>query len=545
LVRPLSVVVVSGAMMQLGAISFNVLTPTLSGVFHATIGSVQWVIVGYMLMLSAVTPFAAWFSKRFGSRRTMLTCCGCYGIISLCAAFSPTIQALIALRMLQGAVGAMAGPIGTAISYSLCDKDNAGKIMGIIGIPIFMTPALGPLLSGWLADIGSWKLILLINVPLAAYIVISGLVWLPGERRRPAAGDGQTADTPAHASEQISADTPASAANTPAGFAGDGQTADTPAQTSAQITADAHIAAANTPGDVAGDGQTADTPAHAPAQTFEGLGDTDPSDVVGRPDILGMATAPVAVCALVYGFQNALTTAGLNVPAACIALVGLLALAVFVRNELTFEGPILRLALFKRKAFVNAVLTQAASMLLIPGFLFLLPLFFQGVYGWSAFVSGLIMLPIALASAVGLPFGGKAFDRHGVRRIIMVGFSCVVAGMTLFTLTQGLKNPVLIVAGFCIAGFGLGYYSTSLTTNVLSAAPTQMSKDSSTINATVMQLMNAVGTAWSTSILMFFTAGGVATGPAYFKAFAAVCVIGLVLTVLCLIGAQEHQGCPN
>ncbi|MDR1000578.1 MAG: DHA2 family efflux MFS transporter permease subunit [Clostridiales bacterium] len=436
IVKPLFVIVLTSAMIQLGSISFNVLTPVLASEFSAPISTVQWVIVGYMLTLASVTPFAAWFSGRFGGRRVLLCCTALYGIMSLCAAWGANIHTLIAFRMLQGAVGAMTGPVGMAITYRLCDKDKVGRIMGIIGIPIFMTPAFGPMLAGWLADLGSWKTILYINLPIVVIILVTGFIWLPKDER----------------------------------------------------------------------------------------------SVSARPDIAGMALAPLAFISVIYGLQKVVSGGKINVGGIAVLLVGCAALYAFIKRELTCENPILRLDLFREKAFFRAVILQTLSVLLIPGFLFLLPLFFQNVNKWSAFTSGLIMLPISFASVAGMPLGGVTYDKRGVNRVVSIGFGSTVCGMLAFLAVSGLQSAPLIICAFCVVGFGLGFYATSLSTHVLSQAPKELTEDASAINSAVIQLFNAAAITVSTAILTLCS--GFGAQRSYFYAFGitslmSLCILGL------------------
>ncbi|MDR1560137.1 MAG: MFS transporter [Clostridiales bacterium] len=411
IIKPLFVIVLASAMIQLGNISFNVLTPVLSDIFSAPVTSVQWVIVGYMLTLASVTPFAAWFSGKYSGKKILLLCTTLYGIVSFIGAFSTNIYVLIIFRMLMGAVGAMAGPIGMAIAYKICDKDKVGQVMGIIGIPIFMTPALGPILSGWLADIGSWRAIMYINLPISVILLIFGLLWLP----------------------------------------------------------------------------------------------LDSARAVGKADVAGMSFAPVMLISLIYGLQNLISDRRVNIFGLAALLIGAAAFVGFVKQELSCDYPILRIDLFKKKPFRAAVILLSLSALLVPGFLFLLPLFFQRVYGWSAFMCGLIMLPIAAASAVGMPFGGRAYDKHGVANVVYIGFTAATLGILMFWLFSGLRSIPLTILSFCVVGFGLGYYSTSLTTNVLAQAPKELVDNASAINSTCMLVVNALAITISSAILTAFS----------------------------------------
>jgi EmrB/QacA subfamily drug resistance transporter len=86
---------------------------------------------------------------------------------------------LIFFRILQGLGGGMVTPIAFAMTYKLSPPEKVGAIMGLMGIPILLAPALGPILSGYLVDYVKWQWIFLINVPVGIIGLILTLLLLP------------------------------------------------------------------------------------------------------------------------------------------------------------------------------------------------------------------------------------------------------------------------------------------------------------------------------------------------------------------------------
>lgn len=68
--------------------------------------------------------------------------------------------------------------------FKLAPVERRGSIMGMLGIPMLLAPALGPVLSGWLVEYVSWPWIFLINVPIGIVGIILGVKYLPNSEKR-------------------------------------------------------------------------------------------------------------------------------------------------------------------------------------------------------------------------------------------------------------------------------------------------------------------------------------------------------------------------
>jgi len=125
---------------------------------------------------------------RFGRRRLFLLGVVWFAVASLGCANAPSAGALIGARALQGVGGALLTPGSLAILEATFDeKDRAAAIgvwSGFAGIAI----AVGPFLGGWLIQSVSWRLIFLINVPVAIAVVIVGLRHVPETKDNRAVG---------------------------------------------------------------------------------------------------------------------------------------------------------------------------------------------------------------------------------------------------------------------------------------------------------------------------------------------------------------------
>ncbi|KOU61956.1 multidrug transporter [Streptomyces sp. MMG1533] len=170
--RTLAVVIIGSVMSVLDMTIVNVALRSLSEAFHAPLETIQWTATAYTLALAAVIPTAAWAMGRFGAKRTYLTALVLFTLGSLLAAFAWDAPSLIAFRAVQGLGGGLLMPVGMAMVMRIADRERLGRSMALLGLPILVGPAAGPVLGGRLLDSASWHWIFLVNLPVGAVALV-------------------------------------------------------------------------------------------------------------------------------------------------------------------------------------------------------------------------------------------------------------------------------------------------------------------------------------------------------------------------------------
>jgi EmrB/QacA subfamily drug resistance transporter len=173
----------------LDATVVNVALPTIGTDLNASVAGLQWIVNGYTLTLASLILIGGSLGDRFGRRRIFLVGILWFAAASLLCGLAPTAPALVAARALQGVGGALLTPGSLAIlqaSFAPSDRGRAvGAWSGLSGV----AAAIGPFVGGWLIGVGSWPLIFLINIPLAAAVVAVAVRHVP-ETRDPSAARG-------------------------------------------------------------------------------------------------------------------------------------------------------------------------------------------------------------------------------------------------------------------------------------------------------------------------------------------------------------------
>ncbi len=186
-ILPQMLALVFGAfMVLLDSTVINVAIPKLVDYFDTNLKMVQWTVTSYTLALSAVIPMAGWLSDRFGFKRIFVTTVALFTIGSALCALAQTTEQLIFFRIIQGLGGGMVMPLVMSMGFKLAPANKRGAVMALVGIPLMLGPALGPVVSGWLIEYTSWHWIFLINLPIGILSIFFGLRFLPTfERGKP------------------------------------------------------------------------------------------------------------------------------------------------------------------------------------------------------------------------------------------------------------------------------------------------------------------------------------------------------------------------
>jgi MFS family permease len=176
--------VLGSGMAFLDATVVNVALPTIGVALNASVAGLQWILNGYTLALASLILIGGSLGDRFGRRRVFVIGVVWFAAASLLCGMAPTADALSAARALQGIGGALLTPGSLAIlqaSFAPGDRGRAvGAWSGLSGI----AAAIGPFVGGWLVEIGSWRLIFLINLPLALAVVAVSVRHVPESRDR-------------------------------------------------------------------------------------------------------------------------------------------------------------------------------------------------------------------------------------------------------------------------------------------------------------------------------------------------------------------------
>jgi EmrB/QacA subfamily drug resistance transporter len=161
-------------MFTLDASIVNVALPTLVAAFGTTFATVQWVVLAYLLIATALVMAAARIGDIHGKKRAYLAGLAIFTLGSLLCGLSPSAGWLIAFRALQGLGAVFVSALGAAIVGEMFAATERGRALGMIGSAVLLGVALGPSVGGFIIELVGWRWMFLVNIPagIAAMSVV-------------------------------------------------------------------------------------------------------------------------------------------------------------------------------------------------------------------------------------------------------------------------------------------------------------------------------------------------------------------------------------
>ena len=172
-----------GALMgQLDASIVTVALPTLQKSFHASVGSVTWVGLSYLVVLVATVTAVGRFADMWGRKLLYVYGFVVFIVASALCGLAPGLGALCVFRALQAVGAAMLQANSLAIITLVVPGRSLGRAIGFQGAAQAIGLALGPSVGGLLLAAGGWRLIFFVNVPLGVLGALAALLLVPRSR---------------------------------------------------------------------------------------------------------------------------------------------------------------------------------------------------------------------------------------------------------------------------------------------------------------------------------------------------------------------------
>jgi EmrB/QacA subfamily drug resistance transporter len=212
-------------------------------------------------------------------------------------------------------------------------------------------------------------------------------------------------------------------------------------------------------------------------------------------DVPGVVTFSLALFLLIFGLIRG-NPEGWGSPLILACLGGAVALlAAFIVIEARSDHPMLDLTLFRKPAFngVSAV-AFGLSAGMFAMFLYL-TIYMQGVLDYSPLQAGLRFLPLTVLSFIASPIAGSLSHRIPIRVLLGVGLGTVGVGLALMHGVSADSGWTALLAGFLIAGIGIGITNPGIGQAAIAVVPVEKSGMGSGINTTFRQVGIATGVA--------------------------------------------------
>ncbi|HVX22138.1 MAG TPA: DHA2 family efflux MFS transporter permease subunit [Acidimicrobiales bacterium] len=227
----------------------------------------------------------------------------------------------------------------------------------------------------------------------------------------------------------------------------------------------------------------------------------DRPEDAGRLDVPGLGLVAAGLVGVTYGLAGIGTTSFVSDKVLLPLAVGTVLVAGFVLRALRMTRPLLDVRLYANRAFSAASFTTFCIGAAMFGGMILMPLYFQTVRGESAVMTGLLLAPQGIGSAVAIWVGGRATERFGGGvTALMGGLISIAATIPFVAIGAGTSFAFLCVAG-AVRGFGLGLsVMPSMTSAFRVLRPDQVNDATPQLNV-LQRVGGSIGTAIVTVVL--------------------------------------------
>ncbi|MFC8046695.1 MDR family MFS transporter [Nocardia sp. NPDC057353] len=149
--------------------------PRLMADLHVDDRAAQWVSTAFMLTMAAVIPATGWFLQRVTTRQAYATAMAVFLAGTALSAAAPTFEVLLIGRVVQAGGTAVMMPLLMTTLMTVVPEQDRGRVMGNVTLAISVAPAMGPVLSGLVLQVGSWRWLFVLVLPIAGLVTWLGL----------------------------------------------------------------------------------------------------------------------------------------------------------------------------------------------------------------------------------------------------------------------------------------------------------------------------------------------------------------------------------
>jgi EmrB/QacA subfamily drug resistance transporter len=157
----------------------NVALPSIRRDLHATTAGLQWVVDAYTMVVASLFMLAGSID-RFGRRRVFQVGLTIFTLASGLCSMAPSLEALVAFRMLQAVGASMLNPVAMSIiTNTFVEPKARARAIGIWGAVVGVSMALGPLAGGALTQSVGWRSIFWVNIPVGLAAIVLAQLFVP------------------------------------------------------------------------------------------------------------------------------------------------------------------------------------------------------------------------------------------------------------------------------------------------------------------------------------------------------------------------------
>ncbi len=255
-------------------------------------------------------------------------------------------------------------------------------------------------------------------------------------------------------------------------------------------------------------------------------------------DVLSVVLSALGLFSLVQGLSSIMASPA---SAVCFLVAGIAILAGFVVRQFRIDNPLLNLRPLKNPLFAPICVLMIVAMLTSFSMSVLLPLYFEGALGTTAFLAGALLLAPILVNAGTSLVSGRIYDKHGCWPLLPAGFCLIAVGQITVCLVSPAFSLLGVLGASIVVYGGLGFIFSPAQTAGLQTLPPDEYPHGVAILNTFIQIAASIGPSLLIGILSGIAgsaqAGGAAANAAQAKGFSGAVAVASAIALIGLIVA--------
>lgn len=218
-------------------------------------------------------------------------------------------------------------------------------------------------------------------------------------------------------------------------------------------------------------------------------------------DIPSIILSTLGFGGILYGFSSAGDFGWSSGQVILTILVGVTSLVIFILRQFRLKQPILEFKVFTYPIFtISTVLGMIVFITMIGGAT-ILPIYMQNMHHYTAFQSGLMLLPGAIIMGIMNPITGRIFDKFGAKWLAVIGLVLVTTSTFMFTDLTATTSFTFLAVVNAVRMLGVSMVMMPVTTAGLNQLPIRLIPHGSAMNNTMRQVSASIGTALLVTIM--------------------------------------------
>lgn len=221
-------------------------------------------------------------------------------------------------------------------------------------------------------------------------------------------------------------------------------------------------------------------------------------------DKISIAESSLGLFCLLYGFSM-IDKVETMLVAGILIVLGVGILLVFARRQFKLTEPFLELRVLFDKQFRNGIVISMLISASLAAVSLTLPIYVQTVRGFSATISGLVMVPGSILGAIGGYFAGNLHDKFGARYLSIAGVALLLLGSFGMAMWGFKTSITLMIIVYCARSFGLMLANTPINIWSISTLPDEILHHGNAVSSAMRQVASTFGVALMVSTMSLAT----------------------------------------